>query len=188
MRLVGWALLLAMLLVPKKLIAFDELLLSRFVNGNIIEQNYKNFGLNSLKELETLSFGESFQIDLITKETIENRNNGVFSKKTEERFVPVLINSEVKFLLVIDKNAVPVSLGYKTLADELNKIAQKYSVDHSKIKIYKNLDINSFLFSVSSLRDENLTILSKDWEKKRLKLTPLKETLSFLSNQAKGAR
>lgn len=186
MRLFIGAFFLTIFLVPKDLQAFDELLLSKFVNENVIEQNYKNFGLNSLKELESLGFGESIEIDLITKETIENESNGAFSSKTEERFVPVLINSEIKFFLVIDKNDVPVSMGYKVLAYELNKISGKFSAEISDIKIYKNLDINSFLFSVSTYRDPNLTILSKDWDKQRAGLTPLRETLSFLSDHVKG--
>lgn len=188
MRKIIGAIILAISFLPLAIGAVETNTLKDFLQGNIIEQNAKYFGLNSVDELKDASFGTAMDIGLINGSTLENSSETDYSIVSEEKYIPVLINGVAKFFIVIDIDSNPVSIGYKTLADELNKISQNYNVKLGSVKLYQSLSINAFLFSVPGTRDNNLTVLRKDWDKNRSSLTPLLETLEILKSAEKGAK
>lgn len=182
------AFILTMLIMPISISAADKVTLNRFVYGNIIPQNAKFFGLNSADEIDGVVFGTPLKIGQISEESIAQNVNGEYSVICNEQFIPVLKEGVVKFFVMVDSSGTPVSMGYKTLADELIRISKMYSVDINNISIYKSLSINAFLFSVPSVRYENLTILKKDWDKTRSELSTLEETLALLVDASKGVK
>lgn len=188
MRKIIGAILLATVLSPIALFALETSSLEQFVRGNIIPQNAAHFGLSSIAELENVSFGKPIPMEIISNKTLTDENVNEFSSVSGEEYVPVIVNGMAKFFVVVDKNGLPVSMGYKTLADEFSKIASRYSLGISDIKIYKSLDINAFLFSVPTLRAANLTVLKPEWDKKRAALSSKDQTLELLLNASKGVK
>lgn len=188
MRVLVGILFLITIFFPKNISASDELILNKFINDNIIAENVNHFGLSSINDLKNVIFGDPLIMEQINSKTILEGDSNLFSIKTGEQYIPVLINGIAKFFIVVDKSGLPVSLGYKTLADELNSISEKFNVNIFNIKIYQNFSINSFLFSVPSYRFPNLTILEPGWDAKRASLASLGTTLEVLKNAEKGAR
>lgn len=188
MRKIIGAIILTISFLPLVLGAVETKTLKEFLQGNIIEQNAKYFGLSSVEELKNVTFGSAMDMGLINGKTLNNSNETDYSFLSEEKYIPVLINDVVKFFVVINKDKNPVSIGYKTLADELNKISRDYNVELNSVKLYQSFSINAFLFSVSGTREKNLTILRKDWDKNRSFLTPLTETLKMLKDAEMGVK
>ena len=126
------------------------------------------YGFDSKDVLADAYLGEPMRVAAISTSKILNFTSGepIDSIKTETDmwYFPVLINNNVKAILVVDKvnnRWSAVSLGYARLAKEIGQIKNEWKKsDGYTLNLFVNFNSGKYMFSVPEAGKDNLTIIN----------------------------
>ncbi len=183
--------LLMLLFVVSSLFAMDEMQIRQFITGSICNENATYLGFSPEENLNEICFGEELAIGDIVNDSLENYPNTGFAEKLEQKYVPVILGNSIRCFVIIDREGYAVSLGYRTLAVELTKIAQHFNTPLESVELYRSSQVNSYLFSIpTKTRGEspNLTLLNSVWNGSRSALTSEETTIQMLQNMVEGGQ
>jgi hypothetical protein len=133
------------------------------------------YGFDLNDSLELACLGKPFNLYKISPSGITqfepgNSVNSIISK-TNLWYFPVILNNEIKSLLVVDTlngKWTAVSLGYKKLAGELSKIRKQWPESKGFTpKIIIVFQANKYLFTIPEIDKYNLTLIDFYYEKKQ---------------------
>lgn len=158
-----------------------------FVRGSVVEMNATHFGLTSVGQLESCLVGEAISVIDVSSDSLTMSISGSVGELATTSFYPILVEGKPLFMVLVDSEMGPVSVGYRQLAVELEKMRSTYEVALEDIELYRSTQLNSFLFSLPETenRAKNLTLLQPDWDNKRSPLTSYSETVSLLKSRVR---
>ncbi len=173
--------LFLLLLISISLSAMDEIQIREFVRGSVTDANAGHLGFYVGENIDNIVLGQVVPILDINNDSLKTYPLTGFSSKADQGYVPVSMNGSVRCFVIVDGSGVAVSLGYRKLAEEMNKISDLYNLPFEAITLFRSTQINSYLFSVPSViksEKNNLTVLQADWEQSRTGFTTEADIIS----------
>ncbi len=162
--------LILILLLLSTVHAYETEQVHHFLNTSVHEGNATKLGFTSVNDVSNAQLGVPLTFATVENDSLDSYPATGFAAQSDFIYVPVLIDNRAVCFIIVDDSGKAVSLGYKQLAAELNKVEEIFDVALESITLYSSHQISSYLFSIptQSRSDEpNLTILQPGWDRSR---------------------
>lgn len=160
-----------------------------FVQSSIVGANCKHFGLESVSVVSSLELGEKVSVKQVDNDSLRVYPQGTIAVDKGSFYQAITLKDKTLFFVLVNKEGKPVSMGYRQLAIEFNKMVQKFDVVIEDIILYEATQINSFLFAIpvnKARGEKNLTVLRPGWDLQRTPLQSEKATVASLQAIIEG--